>query len=183
VGTQTFRPYRDHHRCARVLDERRLGKQRIEAKQIGYAVLRRMGAINDGRRGWLNHPIVLKWFNNGHPYLTDLREYFEAMVCEWVNRGHTNTVGWGELDAYCKLGSSLRCPLTHLEEVEYRRVLIFKDPEWYTRRFDPDEVEEVLSTEPVYINGVNGILFRDSHMYRKLEERIKSILSDYKQSL
>lgn len=177
---QTFRPYYDHRKTARVLDERRLGKQRIEAKQIGYAVLRRMGVIRDGRKGWLNHPIVLKWFNNGSPYLFDLKEYFAAIVCEWVDRGHKNTVNWGDLECFSGLGSNQRCPLTHLEEVEYRRVLIFKNPEWYTKRFNRDDVEEVLCTEPVYINGVNGSLFRDLQSYRELERRVRRILDSQK---
>lgn len=177
---QTFRPYYDHYRTARVLDDRRLGKQRVEAKQIGYAILRRMGAVKDGRRGWLNHPIVLKWFNNGHPYLADLKEYFKAMVEEWVNRGHKNTIDWGDLQGFRDWGSNQRCPLTHTEEVEYRRVLIFKNPEWYVKRFNPDEIEEVLCTEPVYINGVNGSLFRNISSYRELEKRIRSILKDYR---
>lgn len=137
-----------------------------------------MGAIKDGRKGWLNHPIVLKWFNNGYPYLTDLKEYFKAVVNEWVNRGHTNTLDWSDLEGFCNLGSSQRCPLTHIEEVEYRRVLIFKHPEWYLKRFNPDEVEEVLRTEPVYINGVNSSLFRNISKYRELEKRIRSILNN-----
>jgi hypothetical protein len=78
------------------------------------------------------------------------------------------------------LGSNQRCPLTHLEEVEYRRVLIFKNPEWYTKRFNRDDVEEVLCTEPVYINGVNGSLFRDLQSYRELERRVRRILDSQK---
>ncbi|MFZ8857935.1 MAG: pyrimidine dimer DNA glycosylase/endonuclease V [Candidatus Caldarchaeales archaeon] len=59
---QVFRPYIDWRMSARVLDNRRLGKQRVEAKQVMTAILRRMGLIRDGRRGWLNHPITLMYY-------------------------------------------------------------------------------------------------------------------------
>jgi hypothetical protein len=172
---QTFRPYLDHSRTAYVLDDRRLGKQRVEAKQVAYAILRKMGIIVDGRRGWLNHPVVLKWYNYGRPYLADLHRYFEAVVAEWVRRGHVNTLTWADLAPF-KVGLEGRCPLSHIEEVEYRRVLLYKEPEWYLKCFTKEEVEEVLSTEPVYINGVNGSLIENIDGYRKLEHTLKLFL-------
>jgi hypothetical protein len=51
-----FRPYIDWRMSARVLDNRRLGKQRVEAKQVMNAILRRMGLIRDGRRGLAQPP-------------------------------------------------------------------------------------------------------------------------------
>ncbi|MGC8974405.1 MAG: pyrimidine dimer DNA glycosylase/endonuclease V, partial [Thermoproteus sp.] len=39
---QIFRPYVDWSKSARVLDNKRLGKQRVEAKQVIMALLRRM---------------------------------------------------------------------------------------------------------------------------------------------
>ena len=53
---QTFLPYNDFKKTAACLDNRRLGKQRVEA----YQILR----IISGKRtsgGWLRHPAVLMW--------------------------------------------------------------------------------------------------------------------------
>jgi hypothetical protein len=51
---QTFLPYPDFRSTARVLDQRRLGKQRVEALQV----LR--GLIRPGY-GWRHHPAVKMW--------------------------------------------------------------------------------------------------------------------------
>ena len=64
----------DHRRSAEFLDDRRLGRQRVEAKQVLLAILRRRGVLRDGRRGWLNHPVVLMY--DAGPYIEDLVEYF-----------------------------------------------------------------------------------------------------------
>jgi len=40
---QVFRPYVDQVRSAAFLDDRRLGKQRVELKQVLLAILRRRG--------------------------------------------------------------------------------------------------------------------------------------------
>ncbi len=51
----TFVVSADVVECARALDFRRLGKQRVEACQIYYA------AITGARRGWANHPAAQMW--------------------------------------------------------------------------------------------------------------------------
>ncbi|MDT5035120.1 MAG: hypothetical protein QOE03_305, partial [Micromonosporaceae bacterium] len=53
-GVQTFLPYPEFATSARVLDQRRLGKQRVEAIQV----LR--GLIVPGY-GWRHHPAVKMW--------------------------------------------------------------------------------------------------------------------------
>lgn len=73
---QTFLPYRSFERSARVLDNRRLGKQRIEAKQIYLA-------ITNPDYGWQHHPAVNMW--RGHPFVLCL--YGAAMCKEWMRRG------------------------------------------------------------------------------------------------
>jgi Pyrimidine dimer DNA glycosylase len=55
TGTvQTFLPYADFERSARVLDPKRLGKQRVETIQVVRALTR-------PGYGWANHPAVLMW--------------------------------------------------------------------------------------------------------------------------
>jgi hypothetical protein len=59
---QIFRPYVDHRRSAAFLDDLRLGRQRVEAKQVIKVILRRLGLINDGRRGVVEPPHRLDVF-------------------------------------------------------------------------------------------------------------------------
>lgn len=78
---QTFLPYPDFARSAKCLDRLRLGKQRVECKQIIQAI------VVPGS-GWSNHPAVNMW--RGH--MTSLLEYQHAMITEWVRRGFKNTM-------------------------------------------------------------------------------------------
>ena len=67
--------------CARALDYRRLGKQRVEAYQIWRA-------LRGETKGWRNHPAVRAW--EGHTCA--LAMYTNAMIREWVARGYRNTM-------------------------------------------------------------------------------------------
>jgi Pyrimidine dimer DNA glycosylase len=55
---QTFLPYPNFAASAAVLDDRRLGKQRVEALQVLRAVAREA-------YGWKRHPVVRTWM--GYP--------------------------------------------------------------------------------------------------------------------
>ncbi|MGC8583310.1 MAG: pyrimidine dimer DNA glycosylase/endonuclease V [Thermoproteus sp.] len=172
---QIFRPYVDWSKSARVLDNRRLGKQRVEAKQVIMAILRRMGVLNDGRRGWLNHPVVLMYYNDGRPYLDDLVGYFEATVAEWRFRGFRNEISLADIMPLIKSATSAPgTPITHVHEVEYRRVLLLKDPCYYIDRFPREEIEEVLETEPVPIKGVNTWIFDVYDVYKRFVAELRS---------
>lgn len=78
---QTFMPlntYRDSVTC---LDYRRLGKQRVECKQI-------LMALTGLSSGWRNHPAVRMW--EGHP---DQLALYAAEACmEWRRRGYRDTL-------------------------------------------------------------------------------------------
>lgn len=74
---QTFLPYEDFEETAKVLDYRRLGKQRIETKQI-------MRTLLGYSRGWANHPAVRMWAG----YEACLRLYGVVMCEEWRRRGY-----------------------------------------------------------------------------------------------
>lgn len=79
----TFLPYPDFIQVARSLDDRRLGKQRVEALQILRANL---GLT----QGWRNHPAAVMW--RGHEDL--LAKYAISMCDEWTRRGYVdNTKG------------------------------------------------------------------------------------------
>ena len=80
---QTFLPYRDFKQSFRVLDYRRLGKQRVEAHQILNVLLERTDT-----KGWRNHPITRMW----EGYEPALQHYFNLCVEEWMERGYNNTM-------------------------------------------------------------------------------------------
>jgi len=157
---QIFRPYRDWARSAKVLDDRRLGKQRVETKQVLLAILRKLG--------------VLMYFNGGRPYVGDLVGYFYAIVEEWKARGHKNNISLADVvPLLAKVKGAPGTPITHVHEVEYRRVLILKEPCHYLRVFSPEEVAEVLETEPAPIPGVNTWILQVYGQYRRFVDKLK----------
>ena len=76
---QTFLPYADFYASAKVLDNSRLGKQRVEVLQI-------LKAIIDGV-GWIHHPATHMW--RGHTNV--LVNYGIVMCNEWIDRRHMDT--------------------------------------------------------------------------------------------
>jgi len=78
---QTFLPYPDFARRAACLDRQRLGKQRIEAKQI-------LLALTVPGYGWQNHPAVKMWRH----WPTSLASYGEIICREWLRRGYRDTL-------------------------------------------------------------------------------------------
>lgn len=78
---QTFLPYDDFKETAKVLDYRRLGKQRVEAKQI-------LMTLTGESSGWKNHPAVRMW--SGHEGC--LRLYGLSMCDEWIQRGYKDSL-------------------------------------------------------------------------------------------
>lgn len=77
---QTFLPFPDFAESARALDQRRLGKQRVEVLQI-------LRALTRPTYGWQNHPAVRMW--RGHEEA--LASYGQAVCREWCGRGHADT--------------------------------------------------------------------------------------------
>ena len=77
---QTFLPYPDFAKSAAALDNKRLGKQRVEALTI-LKVLQRGGGA------WYNHPAVRMW----EGYEEALVAYGIAVTREWLRRGWKDT--------------------------------------------------------------------------------------------
>jgi len=77
---QTFLPYADFERTARVLDLKRLGKQRVECIQV-------LRGLTRPGYGWRHHPAVRMW--KGHE---EALGRYAFTVCEvWVERGFGDT--------------------------------------------------------------------------------------------
>jgi len=80
---QTFLPYSDFQKSVKVLDSKRLGKQRVECLQIIN--------ILEGKqtsRGWTNHPALKMWAG----YEDALKDYANICIVEWISRGFKNTM-------------------------------------------------------------------------------------------
>lgn len=92
---QTFLPLEDFKESLSCLDNKRLGKQRVEAMQILSAIKslksNDLYTIKRGKKrkkGWLNHPCTKMWYN----YETALKYYHDVAIETWVERGFRNNM-------------------------------------------------------------------------------------------
>jgi hypothetical protein len=85
---QTFLPYPDFKKSLESLDNKRLGKQRVETFQILNAILGRPKKDGTPYKGWLNHPCSIMWKD----YTESLKLYFNLSLSVWIDRGFTNTM-------------------------------------------------------------------------------------------
>lgn len=77
---QTFLPYPDFAQSARVLDSKRLGKQRVEVIQV-------LRALTVPGYGWRRHPAAAMWAG----YEEALVRYGYEVCDEWRRRGHADS--------------------------------------------------------------------------------------------
>lgn len=78
---QTFMPCDSYQASAKSLDYRRLGKQRVECKQI-------LNVLTGVSKGWANHPAVKMW--SGREW--QLADYGFKICAEWRARGYRDTL-------------------------------------------------------------------------------------------
>jgi hypothetical protein len=150
---QTFLPYADFAASAAALDDRRLGKQRVEALQV-------LRALTRPTYGWRHHPAVRMW--RGYPEA--LARYGLEITDEWVRRGRADTCAGKILDDLRAAGVD-RPPRTQAELAaagglptwlgdeavhrSHRSALLRKDPAYYGSRFDePDDLPYVWPDGP-----------------------------------
>jgi hypothetical protein len=148
---QTFLPYADFDRSARVLDVKRLGKQRVEAIQV-------VRAVTWSGYGWAHHPAALMW-----------RGYEEALgrygltCCEvWTELGFGDTcaatiatdlraAGVDTIRTQAELAAAGALPPWLGDEAvhrSHRSALVRKDPERYGPLF-PDTPGDLPYRWPV----------------------------------
>lgn len=77
---QTFMPYADFAGTAAVLDQRRLGKQRVECIQV-------IRALTVPGYGWRRHPAARMWCG----WLEALGRYSLTVCGVWQSRGFSDT--------------------------------------------------------------------------------------------
>jgi hypothetical protein len=131
---QTFLPLDSFLRSAKVLDFRRLGKQRVEARQILNTLLY--------DSAWRNHPAVKMWAG----YELALMEYENVMIEEWVSRGYRNTMELMPVKIPFELPPWFGDPAFH---ASHRSNLLRKDFEWYSQFgwVEPDDLPYVWPKE------------------------------------
>jgi len=117
---QTFLPYPDFEESIRCLDYRRLGKQRVEAKQILNILLERTII-----KGWRNHPAVLMWKH----YEESLKLYMNTCIKEWIKQGYRNTMELEEV-SYIEYPYWLGNEEFH---ASHRSNLLRKDNKYYSQ--------------------------------------------------
>ena len=138
---QTFLPYPDLRVSCVVLDDRRLGKQRVETYQI-------LRALTWPAYGWKNHPAVRMWRG-----FTPALVRYGLDVCDaWEARGRADatraallTFTGGRVPELADLRRRGQLPPWLGEEavhVSHRSALLRKDPAYY-RRFFPDEPDDL----------------------------------------
>ena len=85
---QTFLPIESFRESAAVLDNKRLGKQRVECKQILLCLGVPVGEHKPHSSKWRNHPAVKMWAGYELPLVA-----YSAVVCrEWRRRGFQDTL-------------------------------------------------------------------------------------------
>lgn len=140
---QTFLPYADLAASCRVLDDKRLGKQRVETFQV-------LRALTWPEYGWKNHPVAKMW----RGFVPGLVAYGVASCREWTARGFGDALrpqllAWtgGEEPVDPELP-----PWFGTEELHrsHRANLLRKDPAY--RAWFPDDRDDLpyLWPEPVF---------------------------------
>lgn len=118
---------------ASVLDYRRLGKQRLETKQILETLLGRSS-------GWRNHPAVRMWIG----YEGALAQYGYTMCEQWVSRGYNDTLRLYFYDLMLELPIGFLPPWVGDPAFHrsHQSNLVRKDPQHY-RRYYPDVPDDL----------------------------------------
>ena len=143
-----FLPYPNIYYSAKCLDKQRLGKQRVEAKQLIDLLEEydKTGIIPS--KGWSTHPAFRSWIG----FTNHLKVYFNIIVREWISRGCQNNM-----------------PLYHIDETLYHIVECTFDG--VKAVYDRDKFNEYsfpywVSFPPFYLSHQAALLRKNPKYYR-----------------
>eukprot|EP00850_Spirogloea_muscicola_P010580 SM000062S19966 [mRNA] locus=s62:591189:596080:- [translate_table: standard] len=132
-GLQTFLPFPDFAASVRSLDNRRLGKQRVEAFQILNVITGKAKS-----NAWKNSPVVRMW----RGYADALALYYNECLLEWSSRGFRNVI----LEPVpVPVAESAEMPAWFGDEelhASHRSNLLRKDPEFYGQYRWPEATDK-----------------------------------------
>jgi hypothetical protein len=122
---------------AKLLDDQRLAKQRVEARQI-------LDAIENGS-AWSNHPIVHAWRN----YTNALKYYTNCIIREFIMRGGNNNLPLFDIPKMILIPWWSNWDRLHQS---HRAMLMRKNPFYYKDKFSVDpEYQQYGYIWPHYI--------------------------------
>jgi len=166
---------------AQSLDNKRLGKQRVEA----YQILNCLAGKSDG---WSNHPATRMWTN----YMGALCDYGIAICLEWRNRGYNDSLLFKFLDANTGIHTKPWWVQDSLLHLTHQSNLMRKAPEFYTYMV-PDNIPYVWpnSEERFFVMGTirtgantsmlkNGVVYLTSKQVADLLGVSPKTISAYK---
>lgn len=120
---QTFLPYSDYKKSMECLDYRRLGKQRVECKQILLANL------NISNNRWRNHPACKMWRGNEYSLA-----YYGMLCCkEWRRRGYNDSLLPFFEDYLNKLKKTKLLTFSDEFHTSHKSNLLRKDKNYYSK--------------------------------------------------
>lgn len=137
---QTFLPEMTFTASAKALDNKRLGKQRVEVLQL-------LRALSGESKGWVNHPACKMWRNCEMA----LAVYGLAICDEWKKRGFADTceekiISIGEKYAH---QAQIYPDWLNAEFITaHRSNLIRKNPDYYAHKW-PDTPRDLPYIWPV----------------------------------
>ena len=171
---QTFLPYESFAESAAVLDQARLGKQRVETLQVLRALLM-------PTYGWQRHPVVGMW----RGFVPALAAYGLAMTDAWIAGGRADTVRPHLLEfapevdgvpqSAVDLPSWIGDPAVH---ESHRSKLITKSPDFYRPLFvgTPEGLEYVWPAPTTPVPEPSGeriwVLRGDADAWRQMSTAI-----------
>jgi hypothetical protein len=136
---QTFLPYADFDQTAKVLDMKRLGKQRVEATTLLETLINK--SLGKNEVAWSNHPCTIMW--EGCEVMLWL--YINAICSRWTSLGYKDNqlskateLLIGGLQRHIiaeESKSSQPWWLGSQLHLLHRSILIRKDPEFYAPQF------------------------------------------------
>jgi len=153
---QTFLPFPNFVRSVQSLDKKRLGKQRVEVKQILVALGITVGeTVGNKNSSWASHPACDMWRDWPGP----LAAYGHVCTLEWKRRGYRDSLSESFLDIATRLNQAppdwLGWDAFH---ISHQSNLIRKDPMWYAPLFPgvPDDLPYIWPSPEMAVKLTMG---------------------------
>jgi len=145
----TFITYSDLKKNFKILDYKRLGKQRLEAKQI-------LNVLEGKQEGYKNHPIVKMW----QDHIPGLKVYLNYCIDEWVSRGYNNTmqketIDLSENDVDNEIDLLPWWCFNKQVQNTHKASLIRKDPDYYIPKFQDFDMKKYIIHGYIWTNRLD----------------------------